>query len=707
MVSMFKRIFPFAFLLLSSFVSAQVAPRRCNTDERTTQLLVQHPEWRSLWEKSIAEDEMHRSMQPSQRTSGVTPRVIPVVVHVIQSTIVPKMPDAVVISQIDVLNEDYSRTNADTINTPADFLPVAADANVQFCLATIDPNGCPTTGINRLVNPALAQHNSDTDEDALKAFVQWDPHKYLNVWVPEKITTSVLGYATLPNWLAFDPDHDGVVVSAQYFGRGPGVPATEYNLGRTLTHEVGHWLGLYHTFQNGCAGMNAANCATAGDRCCDTPPTASDNYGCPAVQNTCAESPVNMVDQTCNYMDYVDDRCMNMFSQDQADWFYYYLDGARSVIWSPGNLAATGCDGSSSSICAPQAEFSSNLHYICTGQSVQFTDLSQGPPDTWAWDFPGGTPSTSTDQHPTVTYNTPGTYSVTLVATNSLGSSSATSTMYIVVVDPSLPPLAEGFELSASIPSGWETIDADEAGTWIVNTVASSAGAASAAIDNYTINAGGTEDALITPPYNLSTSISGQLSFDYAYKRFSPFRYDSLSVWISTDCGSTWTNVWAKSGATLATVSGYLQTSAYVPADSTDWRTETIDLTPYSGTSSLKARFRSDGNNGQWLYLDQINLTTIVSRDEAAVSLPQVSLSPNPFSEQLDVIVNLPAAGEVNIEVRDLTGRCVWTQPSLHLNAGRNLVQPDRARMQGLCAGVYLLNVSTAQGSSTVKVVKQ
>lgn len=272
-----------------------------------------------------------------QRSSAGTV-TIPVVVHVIYSNNANAVTNTRIQSQIDVLNEDYSRTNSDASNTPAAFQGVAANTDIQFCLATRDPQGNTTTGINRIQN-SQANHNMN-QAATLKSIVQWDPYSYLNVWVVESINGgNILGYATFPTNLAGNPNLDGVVCASPFFGFGSsGAP---YNRGRTMTHEVGHWLGLFHTFQGGCAGMTQSNCASGGDLCCDTPPTSQPAYGCPSTRNTCSETfPSNQNDMTMNFMDYVDDQCMNLFTTDQSNRMNFYLNTTRAALQS-----SQGCQG--------------------------------------------------------------------------------------------------------------------------------------------------------------------------------------------------------------------------------------------------------------------------------------------------------------------------------------------------------------------------
>ncbi len=216
--------------------------------------------------------------------------------------------------------------NSDTSDIPSHFENDAADIKIEFCLANVDPEGNTTDGIDRVNMGA-----SGSWSDNWKPQTIWNPDQYLNIWVAD-LNSGALGYATLPGQAG--PGEDGVVIGYRYFGRAPANPFNNnFNLGRTTTHEVGHWLGLFHIFQEGCAGTSQSTCQTNGDKICDTPPTQSSNNGCPSFsQNTCTETPVDKKDMWMNYMDYVDDRCMYMFTKGQKDVMRGVLNTSRSSI---------------------------------------------------------------------------------------------------------------------------------------------------------------------------------------------------------------------------------------------------------------------------------------------------------------------------------------------------------------------------------------
>ena len=248
---------------------------------------------------------------------------IPVVVHVIYNTAAQNLSTAQIQSQIDVLNEDFRRMNADAANTLAQFQGVAADAELEFCLATFDPNGVPTTGITRT---ATSLSSFSANSDFMKFTSQgghdaWPASDYLNLWVCN-LSGSVLGFATYPGG---NPALDGVVIDYQNMGRG-GSAVPPFHLGRTATHEVGHWLNLIHIWGNTGCGSD--------DNVADTPGASGPNYGCPLSNTSCGS-----LDMVQNYMDYSDDSCMNLYTQGQKARMraLFAPGGSRnSILSSPG-----------------------------------------------------------------------------------------------------------------------------------------------------------------------------------------------------------------------------------------------------------------------------------------------------------------------------------------------------------------------------------
>lgn len=286
------------------------------------------------FEAWMAGELKKRAEQSSNRISAT--RVLPTVVHVIYSNATENISTAQVISQIDVLNEDFGRLNPDTTNTPVAFRPVAADTDIEFCLAQLDPNGNPTNGINR-VSMGGSPFSINDFETNIKPATQWDPNRYFNIWVAN-LSGGLLGYAQFPEAATLPgigtgngaANTDGVVCLYTSVGRPPDNPfGGVYNQGRTATHEVGHWLGLRHIWGDG-------GCAVD-DFCADTPESDGSNFGCPTTHVSCGTT-----DMVQNYMDYTDDLCMNIFTQDQKARIDVVMAGSprRASL-----LTSTECSG--------------------------------------------------------------------------------------------------------------------------------------------------------------------------------------------------------------------------------------------------------------------------------------------------------------------------------------------------------------------------
>jgi PKD repeat protein len=283
----------------------------------------------------------------------------------------------------------------------------------------------------------------------------------------------------------------------------------------------------------------------------------------------------------------------------------------------------------------PVASFTASTTTICVGQTVNYTNTSSGVPTSYAWTFAGGSPTTSTATNPTVTYNTAGTYTVTLTATNASGSNTATQTNYITVVAGSgaALPLTEGFTATTFPPTNWNIVNLDLGDTtWMRNPTVGLAPTAGNSMwfDNFEYNDIGNTDEMRTPKLNFQGLSSANLTFNVAYAAYDATYVDGLQVLISTDCGTTFTSLYSKTGSTVA--AGNLPTAAattvlFVPT-AAQWRTETISLTPYVGLTNVTLAFRNLAGYGNSLYIDNINISGVANPVAPTASFTSAPASP-------------------------------------------------------------------------------
>ena len=323
-----------SFLFLAAY--GQHDHRNCGTMEALEQQLQQDPEMRNRMEAIERHTERYIQGEGVQFRTVIT---IPVVFHIAHNGDAlgtnENISDALVLAQLEQLNQDFRKLNSDASLIPSLFQGVAADVEIEFCLAQRKPDGTATNGINR-VQTTESSWSYNQIQSNLKPSTIWDRDQYLNVWsvLFGGGDANLLGYAQFPGGTA---NTDGVVVAYTTVGSLalPNPLGGSYARGRTLTHEVGHWLNLRHIWGDATCGN---------DFVADTPVHNTSNGGCPAYPHysTCSGSPVEM---TMNYMDYTFDACMYMFTAGQAARMNAVLasGGARvSLLSSPGCTPPSG-----------------------------------------------------------------------------------------------------------------------------------------------------------------------------------------------------------------------------------------------------------------------------------------------------------------------------------------------------------------------------
>ncbi|PNQ74582.1 hypothetical protein C1T31_00070 [Hanstruepera neustonica] len=313
----------FILFCIPGFLVAQQknSYEKCLTDAYNAEMLQNYPNM--MGSESFRQQLNTKIEELSNSPQRRVVIEIPLVVHVLHNGepigTGANISDAQVLSQVTVMNEDFRRImGTPGYNTHAD----GADVEVEFVMAQRTPDGCPTNGINR-VNICQDGTNSAAI-DSWKAQTIWDRDLYMNMWSSKYVgdMAGILGFAQFPGGSAAT---DGVSAGHTYFGSSDYDDGTfqlspPYDKGRTMTHEVGHYLGLFHTFQGGCNG---------GDQVADTPAVDNPNFGCPTGHESCGT-----IDMIENYMDYTDDTCMNIFTNGQKARVQAVLAGVRSGLAS-------------------------------------------------------------------------------------------------------------------------------------------------------------------------------------------------------------------------------------------------------------------------------------------------------------------------------------------------------------------------------------
>lgn len=624
--------------------------------------------------------------------------IIPVVFHILHDYGTENISDAQIYDQMMILNRDYAKLNADTSAIIPQFQNIASAIGIEFRLATIDPDGNCTNGIDRIATKKT--YNAD---DGSK-FNPWPRQKYLNVWVVKTIgSAGVAGYAYYPSSVVgLGLAVDGVLILNDYIG---SIGTSSPSHSRALTHEIGHYLNLSHPW----GSTNNPGVACGDDGIPDTPRTKGWSF-CPTpTQAKVCDTAI--VENYQNYMDY--SYCSVMFTHDQMIAMHATLNSNvsfRNHLSTLENLVETGTDVVTTPSCMAHADFHPNRFMVCEGGSITFSDDSWGGTvQSRFWDFgPAASPQTSTATNPVVTYNTAGTHYAKLIITGSQGSDSIIKQVVVgVSYGEVIAPSQESFETGDPLTYGWIAVNyGNDAVQWHHSSTEGSTGTSCVKLDNY-YNTRGMVDELISPQYDLRYMTGMTLTFNIAFATKTMdtgLVKERLRILVSTNCGQSWTPMYSRVGAQI--VSAGVNQFPFSPGnDPVLWRAFSVNIPVMYAQSRVRFKFEfTGGDYGNHVYLDDININGVVGMNDPNQVAGGLELYPNPAQDLLNISLVMQEKSDVQITLTDLNGREIAMIRNGELQAGANTIQYETS---GLASGMYLLVVSDGKTKQVRKLAIQ
>lgn len=722
-------------------------------------------EWDAAFNKKVEEFVANMAANKTQ----MVPYTIPVVVHVIHTGqavgTFPNLAQGQINSQITVLNQDFASNGLNVGNLPAVFAPAKANTDLSFCMATKNPTGATLAepGIDRVnattITAALTGTFTSKDPNAtiynnpskFQAFIDgyikpntiWDPTRYMNIWITnEQSAVGLLGYATFPTGTGLTgitgtggATNDGLWCWSAAFGSNsvfPGGTYTgTYNKGRTAVHEIGHWVGLRHTWGDG-------TCAT--DYCNDTPPAQTANYGCPTHPyklGTCTGNTTGEMFQ--NFMDYTDDACMYIFTNDQK---------TRIQTAMANGTYRSQLSASASTLCvlaaqAPTANISVPAT-ACKSTAVTTTNSSTGnPTPTFIWSTNPATGVTynpnNTATQPSITFANAGTYTVTCAATNSLGTSS--NSKVITITTCTTPPVSCNDTLTNL--KNTDTLTIMRSGTTNPGYVGGNNGYADKAKAEWYSSTGLVSTSKIVggivlfyrhATANIGTKGTSQVAFNVYNGNNTTGPAGAAVNGFTTAINTILASSTATNGVTYCGNPALAFSTNIIRPYSFNFTTATnitgdfiMSVTTSTLTGDTIAIFHTNGNTAtastaweQWSdnSWNQFNDGTTNSwqLNSSLAILPKIAcitdvinfngisgniaVFPNPSNGKFNFAVTMPQASDLNFTVINNIGQVVYTK--LESSVTNAVIGMD---LSHLAKGIYFVNISDSTGDKTTKKI--
>lgn len=622
---------------------------------------------------------LHAAERPVVERGGPSPYLVPTVVHIHYGGGVQPLGVMHVQPILDHCNADLRALNDDLADVIPEFADVVGDLGLELRLATRDEQGDCFSGIQ--------YHYYDPDGGFPQTNgITFNTRTYLNI----HIVPATNSFATYPSPIAGPYDAgDYIVLSAYDAVFRP----------RSLAHEVGHWLGLYHTF----GPVNTSAVACGDDYIADTPETAGSAVGsCDLGLSTCTPG---VVENAQNHMDY--STCGLMFTQGQAQHALAVLADellVRSLTVDPANLIATGVTAPAS--CPITAGIYSRPFIQCGGSTVSFRAMAEGAvPDSLRWTFTGGSPATSTDDHASVLYTTGGDYNVQLTVYGSGTSATVNTTLTVEVPDPNANgfsvidsyPYTEGFENGFSLPAAHMQATPSTSPTWQPFTQAGHASANSLYVPPEPSTVADT-NVVVIGNFDMSSLAQATVQLKVASSSYTFSGWSTLQLLFRDLCSNTFTgNIWAVWQLNeMATDQGM----GFVPDNDEQWVTLTVTRPEWNLAEGAEFALRlirpamPPAFTPEAFYIDDLYIGELPTLTGIATvaGTPAFVVAPNPAPGHITVQVHGPLAPGARLRVLDQLGRVVADGPAR---------QGTHRLAEGVAPGLY----TVSDGRHAVRVV--
>lgn len=696
--------------------SYRTITERCGTMQRLEQkfesnpgLKIEFEQQQTEFNKALREGVYTLANRTATQRDADTRTVynIPIVFHIVLNN-PNSITDAQIQAQLDTLNKDFFGANEDSVKIPSWFKPLFGKSGIQFCLAERTPDGDNTTGIERITTTKTSfSTNDEVKHSSTRGANVWSSDKYFNVWITS-LSNNVLGYATFPDDGLVD--EQGVVIDYRSL---PGGSSSNYNNGKTLVHESGHYFNLYHIWGDD----NSGSC-TGTDYIDDTPNQADATAGCFTGIKTDNCTPLGSGVMYQNYMDYTYDACMVMFTKQQVTRMEAAVIAYRSSL-----LTSNGCsppvvrnyDAELKTITQAEQRICSNSFtpvVTIKNMGVQtltylniYTRIDNGTVASYNWTgslFKSATANVSLNSLTAA----PGNHTLTVYISspnNNPDENPANDTLtFEFQYYPPVTQVSESFEGTTFPPTGWDIVNPDKSVTWKRVTGVAKTGNASVMMDNFNYSVIGQKDDLRLPNVNLQNIDSAFFSFNVAAAAYTGFNtpynpWDTLEVLVSTDCGKTYSSLYKKWGSSLVT-RATPTTTFYTPAQN-EWRKDSINLADYINRDNVLIAIRNTGGNENSIYLDDINVRTVVINPN--LKRQGILITPNPANGVIAVQFYPPPANLKAIQVYSITGQKV--QEVLVSGAGGNYYNLN---LSNYASGTYLVRIVFTDRVVTRKIIK-